>query len=123
MSLPESQALQALWERATSDPLEGERAAAMLVEHFQDTPHAEILFRAQASTMEFAESGDEARLQVRHVLWKIEINRKIGQIKALTERLSRGQLSKDEHLEYGRMIAEVKLLEQRLQAEGRNPSS
>ena len=53
------------------------------------------------------------------MLWKIEINRKNGVIRSLTERLSRGQLSKDEHLEYGKMIAEVKALEQRLQAEGR----
>ena len=124
MSLPESRALQALAERpANDDASEADASGAMLVEHFRDTPHAEILFRAQANSMDVAESGEEARRQMRHVLWKIEINRKNGQIKALTERLSRGQLSKDEHQQYGRMIAEVKALEQRLQAEGRNPSA
>jgi hypothetical protein len=30
-------------------------------------------------------------------------------------------LSKDEHLQYGKMITEVKSLEQRLQTEGRAP--
>jgi hypothetical protein len=69
--------------------------------------------------MDRAESEEEARLQLRHVLWKLEINRKNSLIRGLTERLSRGQLSKDEHLEYGKMIAEVKALEQRLQREGR----
>ena len=39
---------------------------------------------------------------------------------ALSERLTKGQLSKDEHTEYGKMIAEVKALERRLQTEGRS---
>jgi DNA primase len=119
MSLPESQALKALCEAFSADGSATELSAAMLVERFQGSPYAEILFRAQANTMDLAESEEDARVQLRHVLWKIEINRKNGVIRSLTERLSRGQLSKDEHLEYGKMIAEVKALEQRLQAEGR----
>jgi DNA primase len=115
--LPESRALAALIERYLADtPASG----AMLVEHFQGTLHAEILFRAQASGLEAPEDQEQARRQVQHALWKLEINRKNGEIKALTERLSRGLLSKDEHRLYGRMIAEVKALEQRLQAEGRD---
>jgi hypothetical protein len=120
MSLPEAQALKALYDAFTTAGPGADLTAAMLVERFQGSPHADILFRAQANTMDVADSDDEARLQLRHVLWKIEINRKNSLIRSLTERLSRGQLSKDEHLEYGKMIAEVKALEQRLQAEGRS---
>src|SRR3954468_8907726 len=119
MNLPESKALKALCDAFATDALGPQHSAAMLVERFQGSPYAEILFRAQANTMDVAESEEDARVQLRHVLWKIEINRKNGLIRSLTERLGRGQLSKDEHLEYGKMIAEVKALEQRLQAEGR----
>ncbi len=120
MSLPESQALQALAEALAAEAPGGGLSAAMLVERLAGSPHAELVFRAQASSMDLGGSDEEARQELRHVLWKIEINRKNRLIKSLTERLSRGQLSKDEHLEYGKMIAEVKALEQRLQAEGRS---
>ncbi len=117
MALPESQALRALADFYLTQP--GEVPAPMLVEHFRDSPHARLLFDAQANTMELAESDEQARLQVQHALWKIEIIRKNGTIKALSEKLRQGQLSKEEHLQYGRMITEVKSLEQRLQSEGR----
>jgi DNA primase len=116
MALPESGALRALAERYLVDPA---ASAAMLVEHFQNTPHAAILFDAQAKALDPAESEEQARLQVQHALWKIEINRKNGLLRSLGEKLSRGMLSKDEHVQYGRMISEVKALEQRLQAEAR----
>jgi hypothetical protein len=91
----------------------------MLVEYFQNSPHAEILFAAQANTITLADTAEEARLQVQHALWKIEINRKNRSIKLIEEKLRQGKLSKEEHLQYGRMITEVKSLEQRLQSEGR----
>jgi DNA primase len=119
-SLPESLALSALVDRylATSD---GDRSGAMLVEHFQGGPHAELLFGAQAHAMELNESEAEARQLVQHGLWKLEINHKHGQIRELGEKLSQGKLSKEEHLRYGRMISEVDLLKRRLQTEGRTP--
>jgi DNA primase len=116
MSLPESRALRALADRYMTDP---GASAAMMVEHFQNTPHAAILFDAQAKALDPAESDEQARLQMQHALWKIEINRKNGLLRSLGEKLSRGMLSKDEHVQYGRMISEVKALEQRLQAEAR----
>jgi DNA primase len=91
----------------------------MLVEHFQNSPHARLVFDAQANSLEAAESEDQARMQIQHALWKIEINRKNTTIKALSEKLRQGLLSKEEHQRYGKMITEVKALEQRLQADAR----
>jgi DNA primase len=116
-SLPESSALKAVAERFLAD--DRGMSGAMLVEHFQNSPHAQILFDAQAYAMDLDESEELARQKVQHALWKIEINHKNGQIKALGEKLRQGILSKEEHLQYGRMISEVKALEQRLQTEGR----
>jgi DNA primase len=119
MSLPESQALKALADHYLADPAGQHASSAMLVEHFQNSPHAEILFAAQANTMDLADTEEHARLQVQHAVWKIEINRKNRFIKALGEKLRQGMLSKEEHQQYGRMITEVKALERRLQTEGR----
>jgi DNA primase len=119
LSLPESQALKALAEHFLGDAGGHKASSAMLVENFQNSPHAEILFAAQANTMELADTEEHARLQVQHALWKIEINRKNSFIKALGEKLRQGKLSKEEHLQYGQMITEVKALERRLQTEGR----
>jgi DNA primase len=122
LSLPESQALKALADHFLADAGGAgrhEASSAMLVENFQNSSHAEILFAAQANTMELADTEEHARLQVQHALWKIEINRKNSFIKALGEKLRQGKLSKEEHLQYGQMITEVKALERRLQTEGR----
>ena len=123
MSLPESQALKALADHFLADSggagAHEAASSAMLVEDFQNSPHAEILFAAQANTMDLADTEEHARLQVQHALWKIEINRKNSFIKALGEKLRQGKLSKEEHLQYGQMITEVKALERRLQTEGR----
>ena len=118
-SLPESQALRALAEHYLANAAGEAASSAMLVEHFQNSPHAEILFAAQADTMGLADTEEQARLQMQHALWKIEINRKNSFIKALGEKLRQGKLSKEEHLQYGLMITEVKALERRLQTEGR----
>jgi hypothetical protein len=91
----------------------------MLVEHFQNTPHARLVFDAQANSLEAAEDDEQARTQVQHALWKIEINRKNTLLKVLGEKLRQGLLSKEEHQHYGKMITEVKALEQRLQADAR----
>jgi DNA primase len=119
MSLAESQALKALADHFLADGGGPEASSAMLVEDFQNSPHAEILFAAQANTMDLADTEEHARLQVQHALWKIEINRKNSFIKALGEKLRQGKLSKEEHLQYGQMITEVKALERKLQTEGR----
>jgi DNA primase len=119
--LEESRALKALAERylATAD---AGHSGAMLVEYFQNSPHAQLLFDAQAHAMELDESEEQARQKVQHALWKIEINHKNDEIRSLGEKLRQGKLSKEEHLQYGRMISEVKALEQRLQSEGRTAS-
>jgi DNA primase len=120
MELPESQALNELagWYRdqgvtkAVSD--------AMLIERFRDSAHAELVFQAQAYGLELKESEEQARQYFQHAVCKLEIGRKNREIRSLGERLSRGLLTKEEHLEYGRMISEVKALELRLQTDGRN---
>jgi DNA primase len=120
MGLPEAQALNELagWYRehgvtqAVSD--------AMLIERFRDSAHAELVFQAQAYGLELKESEEQARQYFQHALWKLEIERKNKEIKSLGERLGKGLLTKEEHLEYGRMISEVKALEQRLQTDARS---
>jgi DNA primase len=118
MDLGESQALQELvgWCRAS----EGEVSNPMLIEHFRDSPHSELLYHAQAHGLDLKKTEDEAREFLKHTLWSLEIKRKKQEIQSLGDRLQKGQLSKEEHQQYGKMISEVKALERRLQVEGRS---
>ncbi|HEX5477652.1 MAG TPA: DNA primase [Burkholderiales bacterium] len=118
LALPESRALKALAEAYLAGGA-SDITGAMLVERFQNTAHAQTLFDAQATAMELDETEQQVRQRVQHALWKIEIKHKNGQIRILGEKLRQGMLSKEEHQQYGRMITEVKALEQRLQTEGR----
>ena len=120
MQLPESAALKEItdWQQGNRDA--AALSQPMFIEQFRDSAHADMLFHAQAYAIEIGETEEQARLYLRHTLWKLDIDRRNRQIKALSERLTKGQLSKDEHTEYGKMIAEVKALEQRLQTEGRS---
>jgi DNA primase len=92
---------------------------AMMIEKFKDSPHAELLFQAQAYGLELKESEEDSRQFVRHTVWKLEIGEKHREIKSLEERLRQGLLTKDEHYRYAKMISEVKTLESRLQADAR----
>jgi DNA primase len=117
-TLPESRALKALADRY-NESADGYRSGAMLVEHFQGGPHADLLFAAQAQGLEIKDAeADVARL-VQHAMWKLEINHKDEELKAMGEKLSQGKLSKEEHLRYGQMISERELLKRQLQAAGR----
>lgn len=99
---------------------EGEKLSnAMMIEQFKDSPHAELIFQAQAYGLELRESEDDSKHFVRHTVCKLEIAQKNREIRSLEERLRQGQLSRDEHHSYARMISEVKALEQKLQAEAR----
>jgi DNA primase len=115
-TLPEGKALHDLIEHCVA---RGETTGGMLVEHFQGGPHARLVFDAQANSLEATEADAQARMQVQHALWKIEINRKNTAISALGEKLRQGLLSKEEHQRYGKMITDVKALEQRLQKDAR----
>ena len=55
----------------------------------------------------------------RRGILQLEITRKKKELKSLEERLSKGQLSKQEHRNYANMISEVKALELKLQAAAR----
>jgi DNA primase len=92
---------------------------AMMIEQFKDSPHAELLFQAQAYGLELKESEADSTQFVRHTVWKLEIAQKNREIKSLEERLRQGLLSKEEHRTYASMISEVKALELKLQAEAR----
>ena len=81
-----------------------------------------MLYRAQAYPLALQESDSAARQFVLHTVWKLDIARKNREIRSLEERLRQGQLSRDEHRDYARMITEVKALEARLQAEARSVS-
>ena len=107
-----------------SEALEGNRDAqklsnAMMIERFKDSSRAELLFRAQAFGLELGESEEDSRRFVRHTLWKLEIGQKKREISSLGERLRQGQLTKDEHMRYARLISEVPALESKLQADAR----
>jgi DNA primase len=116
--LEESRALREIctYVQAAADEL-GQVSQALIIEQFQNTPQAELLFQAQAHALELKETEDESREFVRHTLSSLQIARKIEQLKTLEERLGRGMLSKDEHRQYARMIAEVKALEMRLHSD------
>ncbi|HYG54569.1 MAG TPA: DNA primase [Burkholderiales bacterium] len=117
-ALPESRALKALAERYLQSG-DSDRSGAMLVEHFQNTPHAELLFAAQAQALEIKDAESDVAKLVQHAMWKLEINHMDEEIKALGVKLSQGKLSKEEHLRYGRMISEKESLKNRLRAESR----
>jgi len=116
MDLAESQALRELVGWCS----EGEVSNAMLIEHFRDSPHNELLYQAQAHGLDLKKTDDEAREFLKHTLWSLDIKRKKKEIQSLGDRLGKGQLSKEEHQQYGKMISEVKALERRLQEEGRS---
>jgi len=118
-AFPESQALREICAYLESLGVGREASQALVIERFRDTAHADLVFHAQAHSLELRESEDESRAFVRHTLKKLEIARKNDQLKSYEERLARGQLSKDEHRQYADMISEVKALEQRLQADAR----
>jgi DNA primase len=112
-ALEESRALGEIRRLAEAGPL----SEALLIEHVQNTPHAGMIFDAQAHALELKETEDESREFVRHTLDKLKIARKMEELRRYEERLGRGLLSKDEHRQYARMISEVKALEMRLRAE------
>jgi hypothetical protein len=115
MELPESQALEELvgWCR-------GSVSIPMLIEQSQGSRHAELLAHARAWGENLRESEEQARVGLQHALWSLEIKRKDREIKSLGDRLQKGQLSKEEHLQYARMISEMQALKRRLQDESRS---
>jgi len=118
LELPESQALHEFvaWCRGAG----GQVSNPMLIEHFRDSPHGDLLFSAQAFGLTLGENEEQAREFLKHTLWSLEIKRKNKEIQSLGDRLRKGQLSKEEHQQYGKMISEVKALQRRLQEEGRS---
>ena len=121
-ALDESRLLAEICAYCEGNRAAGEVSNPMLIEHFKDLPQADLLFRAQAHALELRESRTDSQQFVQHTVWKLDIARKNRQIRSLEERLRRGQLSKEEHRDYARMITEVKALEAKLQAEARSVS-
>ena len=117
MDLPESQALDDLvgWCRASGP----EVSVPMLIEQSRESRHAELLAHALAWGENLRESEEQARVALQHTLWSLEIKRKDREIKSLGDRLQKGQLSKEEHLQYAKMVSEMQALKRRLQDEGR----
>jgi len=114
MELPESQALEELvgWCRdSVSIP--------MLIEQSQGSRHAELLAHARAWGENLRETEEQARVALKHTLWSLEIKRKDREIKSLGDRLQKGQLSKEEHQQYARMVSEMQALKRRLQEDSR----
>ena len=118
MELPESQALEELvgWCRASDQGL----SIPMLIEQSRESPHADLLAHALAWGEDVKETEEQARAGLQLTLWSLEIKRKDREIKSLGERLQKGQLSKEEHVQYAKMVSEMQALKHRLQAEGRS---
>jgi len=93
---------------------------AMLIERFQEEPYADFLFNAQAYALQLKLTPEEAREQVVQELRKLDIRRKKRERDELLQRLQKGSLTKDEHVRYGMMIAEIKQLEQKLASDGQS---
>ena len=92
----------------------------MLMEQSRDSRHSELLAHALAWGENLRESEEQARVALKHTLWSLEIKRKDREIKSLGDRLQKGQLSKEEHQQYARMISEMQALKRRLQDDGRD---
>jgi DNA primase len=118
-TLEESQLLIEICAHFKGNRDGGPLSNAMMIEMLKDSPQAGLLFHAQAFGLELKESEEDSRQFVRHTLWSLEIGRKRKEIRSLDERLRQGLLSKDEHHRYAAMIAEVKALESKLQADAR----
>jgi DNA primase len=101
-----------------TDAAAAKSADAMLIERFQEEPYADFLFNAQAYALQLKLTVEEAREQVVQELRKLDIRRKKQERDELLQRLQKGALSKDEHVRYGMMIAEIKQLEQKLASDG-----
>ena len=119
MSLEESQTLSHISASYQGNRGDVEVSNAMMIEQFKDSPHAEMLFYAQAFGLELKETEDQARHYVRLTISSLEMAKKKREIKSLEERLQKGLLSKDEHHQYAKMISEVETLKQRIQADAR----
>jgi hypothetical protein len=78
-----------------------------------------LLAHALAWGEDVKETEEQARAGLQLTLWSLEIKRKDREIKSLGERLQKGQLSKEEHVQYAKMVSEMQALKHRLQAEGR----
>ena len=120
MSLEESRTLDHISMYCQGNRDNVELSIAMMIEQFKDSPHAEMLFHAQAFGLELKETEDQARHYVRHTLWSLEIAKKKREIKSLEERLQKGLLSRDEHRQYATMISEVEALKLRIQVDARS---
>jgi DNA primase len=115
---PEGRALSDVAEWSRLHLSAGMNTDALLIERFQSEPYAELLFAAQAYPIQLKLTEEEARAQIGHELKKLEIQRKKRERDELLQRLQKGSLTKDEHVRYGMMIAEIKQLEQKLASDG-----
>ncbi|MEO8145019.1 MAG: DNA primase [Betaproteobacteria bacterium] len=114
----EGQVLAEVAKWCRTDAAAAKSADAMLIERFQEEPYADFLFRAQAYALELKLTRAEVRDHVVQELRKLDIRRKKQERDDLLDRLQKGALTKDEHVRYGMMIAEIKQLEQKLASDG-----
>jgi len=114
----EGQVLAEVARWCRTDAAAAKSADAMLIERFQEEPYADFLLHAQAYVLQLKLTQEEAREQILQELRKLDIRRKKQERDELLQRLQKGALSKEEHVRYGTMIAEIKQLEQKLASDG-----
>ena len=101
---PESAALQAIVQWAGEG---GPMHAAVLIERFRDSPHAETLFQAQAAALEHNLSEDDSSHQFRQIQLALRIQRKNEEFEALRREAAAGRTSRDLMLEIDRRAKEL----------------
>jgi len=108
--LPETAALGALAEWCRGAPLEERLEHAMLIEHFGDTPHAEVLFDAQRSLLDLRLTGEQADAEITNCLDGLRVKRKGESLEILRQRVERGEAGREELAAYTRMLQEYEQL-------------
>ena len=116
----DGQVLAAVAKWSRTDAAAAKSVDAMLIERFQEEPYADFLFNAQAYGLQLKLTQEETREQLVQEFRKLDIRRKKQERDELLERLQKGSLTKDEHVRYGMMIAEIKQLEQKLATDGQS---
>jgi DNA primase len=100
----ESATLQAIAQWAADG---GEMSEALLIEQFRESPHAEVLFRAQAAALEQNLNEDDTERQFRQIQLALRIQRKNEEFEALRREAAAGRTSRDLMLEMDRRAKEL----------------
>jgi len=102
--LPETAALRAI---ASLRPESAGLSEAALIERFQGTEHADVVFEAQASALKGEMTAEVAEEQFHQIALALRIRRKIEEYEALKQRVSGNPTSRELMTELDRRMREL----------------